>query len=547
MVRASGPIAGLLVVLVSTAMARAGTFPRELVVEAALGPDVRDTGGGVLRERDLLFRLTDSAGVAAYFEELHCRVPVIGRDGRFTVALGTVDPATNPLDADFAEAYWLSVVACEGDAACADPSRPDAGACTGREVLFVPLRAVGYAFRALRADETDYAARAGDCDTLDGLDSSAFMPAGTDLWVDEAGDAMTGPLVLSGAPTVDLHAATKRYVDDAIRAAFPRGYSLLGDTPTPPPGFAYTGQHVLTDGYWRRSSVQLPGAALGAAALGDLVLVACAVGAEADLHAYDPRSDTLVYVDTVPARDYGSMAVVALRDRLHFITSAWAPARHLIFTPSTGTWSPAAPCPTASVEPACVAVGDRIWCVGRDVKIYDPDTDAWTAGSGLVRPRDSVAAAVSAGDVVWALGGNPPFGSDEPQDLVEAHDPRLGGWMEKPRLLAGRHRAAAAHVDGQVYVLGGFAWSDGWGSGSWWGWGRGSGSGGTLQALDVATGQWRELPVSVPTPTWRPAAAALDGKVYLFGGTFGPEYDDPWLPAIDIFTPARTYHVHRKE
>ena len=34
-----------------------------------------------------------------------------------------------------------------------------------------------------------------------------------------AGGTMTGPLVLSGAPTINLHAATKLYVDNAITSA----------------------------------------------------------------------------------------------------------------------------------------------------------------------------------------------------------------------------------------------------------------------------------------------------------------------------------------
>lgn len=37
--------------------------------------------------------------------------------------------------------------------------------------------------------------------------------------VSKAGDSMTGALTLSGAPTLDLHAATKKYVDDAQAAA----------------------------------------------------------------------------------------------------------------------------------------------------------------------------------------------------------------------------------------------------------------------------------------------------------------------------------------
>lgn len=42
--------------------------------------------------------------------------------------------------------------------------------------------------------------------------------AGDALKVAKAGDTMTGALVLSGAPTLDLHAATKKYVDDADAA-----------------------------------------------------------------------------------------------------------------------------------------------------------------------------------------------------------------------------------------------------------------------------------------------------------------------------------------
>lgn len=37
-----------------------------------------------------------------------------------------------------------------------------------------------------------------------------------DRYVNKSGDTMTGPLVLSGAPTADLQASTKKYVDDSI-------------------------------------------------------------------------------------------------------------------------------------------------------------------------------------------------------------------------------------------------------------------------------------------------------------------------------------------
>jgi len=47
-----------------------------------------------------------------------------------------------------------------------------------------------------------------DSDLLDGYDSADF--------VKKAGDTMTGYLTLAGAPTANLHASTKKYVDDRI-------------------------------------------------------------------------------------------------------------------------------------------------------------------------------------------------------------------------------------------------------------------------------------------------------------------------------------------
>jgi len=55
----------------------------------------------------------------------------------------------------------------------------------------------------------------GDIETSVGTISSAST-SGLALKVDKAGDTMTGVLTLSGAPSSDLHAATKKYVDDQV-------------------------------------------------------------------------------------------------------------------------------------------------------------------------------------------------------------------------------------------------------------------------------------------------------------------------------------------
>ena len=43
-----------------------------------------------------------------------------------------------------------------------------------------------------------------DADLLDGLNSGAFMPAGTDNWVNEAGDSMSGNLTLTGSSSLGV-------------------------------------------------------------------------------------------------------------------------------------------------------------------------------------------------------------------------------------------------------------------------------------------------------------------------------------------------------
>ena len=54
-----------------------------------------------------------------------------------------------------------------------------------------------------------------------------------DTKVDKTGDTMTGALVLSGDPTLDLHAATKQYVDDADALKVDLTDSRLDDERTP--------------------------------------------------------------------------------------------------------------------------------------------------------------------------------------------------------------------------------------------------------------------------------------------------------------------------
>jgi hypothetical protein len=56
----------------------------------------------------------------------------------------------------------------------------------------------------------------------------AYIDAQDALHVLKSGDTMLGPLTLPGAPTMDLHAATKKYVDDKLVALAARLDALEG-------------------------------------------------------------------------------------------------------------------------------------------------------------------------------------------------------------------------------------------------------------------------------------------------------------------------------
>jgi phage-related tail fiber protein len=70
----------------------------------------------------------------------------------------------------------------------------------------------------------------------------ALINSAITLYVAKAGDTMTGPLVLSGAPTLNLHAATKSYVDGLIATC----QAALGFTPVNRAGDTMTGLLTLS-------------------------------------------------------------------------------------------------------------------------------------------------------------------------------------------------------------------------------------------------------------------------------------------------------------
>jgi len=173
----------------------------------------------------------------------------------------------------------------------------------------------------------------------------------------------------------------------------------------------------------------------------------------------------------------------------------------------SGQWEILAPMPAPRGNLAAAMIDDKIYVVGGfaasvsydDLVIYDPATDSWSSGEPLPEPLSGMAAAAY-GDKLYAFGGN--TGSTL-SDKTYEYDPATDVWQEKaPMPGGGRAYAAAAELDGKIYVIGGWTVN-------------------TVEIYDPATDTWARA-ASMNYARQSPGVTtAPDGYLYVSGGGDG--------------------------
>jgi N-acetylneuraminic acid mutarotase len=217
-----------------------------------------------------------------------------------------------------------------------------------------------------------------------------------------------------------------------------------------------------------------------------------------------------------------------------------------------GTWTQKADMPTARYYAGSAVVDGRIYVIGgRDqakailsaIEEYDPATDTWTRRADMpTRRATSVIAAVEG--IIYVIGGM--FGEtvqdNRPLSAVEAYDPATDTWTAKADMPTAIFDHAACVIDGRIYVSGGeTSCIDIPGPVPF-------GTLATVQVYDPAADTWTQAS-DMPGPTADHAASAVDGKMYIIGGSVWPSaflspvvyvYDpatDTWTTAADLPTP----------
>ncbi len=147
------------------------------------------------------------------------------------------------------------------------------------------------------------------------------------------------------------------------------------------------------------------------------------------------------------------------------------------------------------------------WSVGDADRVeeYDPSTDTWTPRAGLPTPS-AWATARAVNGRCYVIGGG-PGGFRETITTVQEYNPITDRWRTRAPLPLGRSAAASAVVDDKICVVGGgntFAFNVPGLS--------------AVAIYDPETNQW-STGADMPTPRVGVAAGAIEGYVYVFGGS----------------------------
>ena len=356
--------------------------------------------------------------------------------------------------------------------------------------------------------------------------------------------------------------ATQQLVDRAVTSrklapevgTVPAGYSLLGPSPTPPPGYANTGSRLTLfpeNPQWvdRLEIQSAVGGPFASAEAGGKIYTLLESG---DLWEVDPEVGAWRRRSDMPYRRR-RFAMTSLAGKLHVVGGLDAADRccggNLVYDPATDDWGEAEAMPTARCDLALAVFGGRLHALGglREVpllgalfgrrvtarhEVYDPRTDTWSRRRSLPAAACGLAAA-AAGNAVHVVGGERRWllwlwGRIRSRSHQLYH-PGSDRWLaERSPLPLGRRDLALVAVGGRLYAVGGRG-ASGWLA--------------DCDRFDPAADLWSsQTPLHEPIDS--PGAAALGGVLYVTGARRAPDAPGVLVEECQVAT---EYHVHRRQ
>jgi|GEM_PF-1329996 len=185
-----------------------------------------------------------------------------------------------------------------------------------------------------------------------------------------------------------------------------------------------------------------------------------------------------------------------------------------IYDPNLGYWYQGANFPgTTRANGSAVGIGSKFYLIGgclnsdcnggvtNQVAVYDVSTNEWSSVAGMNEPRATFAAAAYDG-MIYVAGGTSHCGACVPLSSVERYNPYTNTWEYVASLPDAKwSMSSAAAIDGKIYVVGG--------------------SNGSPVATgfvyDIQSNTWSSI-ADAPVAASGAGITALNGYLYLISG-----------------------------
>jgi non-specific serine/threonine protein kinase len=241
--------------------------------------------------------------------------------------------------------------------------------------------------------------------------------------------------------------------------------------------------------------------------LGGLVPGLGGTDTTATAEVYDPASDRWSAISDMPAPRHHLMAAV-VGSHVYaiggFDETGFNPVDTLWrYDPSVDRWEERAALPALVGAGAAAVIDGTIYLLGgvpggTTAFAYDPEADTWEKVTDMSTAREHVAAVVRDGEI-WVLGGR---WQEAMHSSVEKFDPATGAWSAGPDMQEARSGFGAALVGDVIVVAGGEVFQPTR----------------ALTGVEALDDTWTSLQPT-PTPIHGVPLAAVDGTVYLIGGS----------------------------